>query len=145
MKELTGNLWRYYNAPQHIICVTTNGYVKKDGHGVMGRGCANEARFRIPGITKLLGAHIQTNGNVAGYLLPNVIAFPVKHNWYEPADMELIRKSARWLGNIACHHPEFSFILPRPGCGNGRLSYCDVRPLLVELLPDNVYVIDFGS
>lgn len=144
MKEINGNLWRYYNAPFHVICITTNGFVKKDGTAVMGRGCALEARSYIPGIAKLLGAHIQTNGNMAGYLLPNVIAFPVKHVWYEKADLELIRGSAHWLGHIAAKHPEFSFILPRPGCGNGQLQYCDVKPVLVDLLPDNVYVIDFA-
>lgn len=145
MKELTGNLWRYYNAPQHIICITTNGFVKKDGTAVMGRGCANEARFRIPGIATELGKRIRAEGNKPCWLYHNVISFPVKHAWYEPADLALIRTSARWLGAAARAHQEFSFILPRPGCGNGKLSYCDVKPILVDLLPDNVYVIDFGE
>lgn len=143
MKEIKGNLWKYHDTLFRIICITTNCFVKKDGTGVMGRGCASEACLRIPGIEKLLGAHIKANGEQPGYLRRGVIAFPVKYNWWEQADLELIRRSATWLAQEAGRKPEFTFILPRPGCGNGRLSYSEVQPILVDLLPDNVHVIDF--
>jgi hypothetical protein len=144
MIELRDNLWRFYGLknPRHVICITTNGFIKKDGTAVMGRGCANEARSRIPGIAKILGLHIKFNGNVAAYLTPDVISFPVKHAWYEPADLALIEESTSWLYKQAALNPETRFVLPRPGCGNGQLSYTQVRPLLVHL-PDNVGVIDF--
>ncbi|VVB51706.1 Uncharacterised protein [uncultured archaeon] len=145
MKEIVGNLWRYYGRPNIVICITTNCFVKRDGSAVMGRGGAAEARSYVPGIAKMLGDHIRTNGELAGFLTPQVIAFPVKHVWYEKADLELIRSSAHWLGQIAAKRSQSNlFILPRPGCGNGHLSYSDVRPILVDLLPDNVYVIDFA-
>lgn len=69
--------------------------------------------------------------------------FPVKHNWFDDrADMELIRQSARSLKKLAEYDPVTTFILPRPGCGNGRLPWPTVlAALLEESLPDNVWII----
>ena len=38
--------------------------------------------------------------------------------------------------------PGATIVIPRPGCGNGRLDWPVVRPLL-ESLPDTVTVITF--
>src|SRR5258708_25926959 len=113
MKEIFGDLWQFFGKTNHVICITTNGVIKKDGPGVMGRGCANEARFRVPGITKNLGDHIRANGNHVGYIGPNVLAFPVKHAWYEPADPALISRSTDELKSHAETHPQAIYILPR--------------------------------
>ncbi len=43
MKEDFGDLWDF----DGIIAITTNGFVKKDGSCVMGRGCAKEAALRF--------------------------------------------------------------------------------------------------
>jgi hypothetical protein len=148
VKEICGDLWSYWQNQHHVICLTTNGFIKKDGRAVMGRGCANEARFRIPGVTLDLADYIRNNGNVAGYLYTSeskygpLIVFPVKHAWYEKADPELIKSSVAILGLLAQNKPDRVYILPRPGCGNGQLSWTDVKPLLVQL-PDNVRVICF--
>ncbi len=147
MKEITGNLWNFYLRPEHVICITTNGMVKNNGAAVMGAGCAKEAMLRITGIQFELGRYIKQYGNIAGYLYPTgstygpLIIFPVKHHWKLKADLDLIRESAGILSELATHHPERTFILPRPGCGNGGLQWKDVKPLL-EKLPDNVHVID---
>lgn len=150
MKEVYGNLWNYWRKPNHVVCLTTNGFVKKDGNAVMGRGCAAEAVKRLPFLPGTLAKHIQQNGNKAGYLfLPDstyggIAAFPVKHNWFEKADLLLIAASTLWLHTQATLKPDWIFLLPRPGCGNGQLDYCDVRPLLVDL-PNNVWVIDYAE
>lgn len=141
MREITGNLWDHNNV-NSVICITTNGFVKKNGEAVMGRGCAYEATQRIPCIAGRLGIHLRMNGNVPVWLTSGLVTFPVKHNWYEDADPELIRKSAAWLRGEALNLGQKWFVLPRPGCGNGKLKWEDVRPLLVTL-PDNVLVIDF--
>jgi hypothetical protein len=60
----------------------------------------------------------------------------------EEADLVLIAASARQLRGLAEDRPEETFVLPRPGCGNGRLDWTVVRPLLLSL-PDNVAVITF--
>ena len=149
MKEITGNLWDYYGKPNHVCIVTTNGTVKNNGECVMGRGCAAEAKEKVPGIASCLGAAIRKNGNVFhGYLGAFVgdyngqklAFFPVKHNWWEKADLVLIKQSTNSLKTWAEALPEFTFILPRPGCGNGQRTWSEVKPLL-EGLPDNVWVI----
>ncbi len=43
MIEIFGDLFAYHKRPGHKICITTNGFIKKDGTGVMGAGCAREA------------------------------------------------------------------------------------------------------
>jgi hypothetical protein len=148
MRLIVGDLWHYYKKPRIVVCVTTNGTVRKDGHLVMGRGCALEAMQRIPGLALGLGQAILKSGNK---IYPyregrsiRLMTFPVKHQWYEDADLNLIRRSALQLKKIAEQNPEVRFLLPRPGCGNGRLSWTQVKPLLVDL-PNNVLVISKGT
>lgn len=145
MLEVTGNLWTYGNA-EAVRCITTNGFVKNNGLAVMGRGCALEAAKKFPSLPRLLAAHLRQNGNVLGEFdlsAPDpvrIITFPVKHIWVEPADPVLIQRSAEALSVLAIKESSSLFILPRPGCGNGQLTWVDVRPLL-KFLPDNVLVI----
>lgn len=66
------------------VCVTTNGFVKRNGQCVMGRGIAKAVcdKYADLNITKLLGDKITANGNIV-QVITNVgnnvlIAFPVK-------------------------------------------------------------------
>jgi hypothetical protein len=142
MREIKGNLWDYYGKDNFVILVTTNGFVKKNGECVMGRGCALEAKQRIPQLPYLLGYHIKLNGNVP-FRVPAepIMTFPTKHVWWEKSDIELIKKSAEFYA--ACD-AETTFILPRPGCGNGGLKWVDVKPVIETILLDNVWVITYG-
>jgi len=142
MKEVTGNLWDYTQWPseQFFRCITTNGTVKKDRTVVMGRGCAFEAKKAHPGIEATLGKMVTKAGNIVHYLGHAIYSFPVKHNWHEKADLDLIKQSAQQLKQIADANPTLHFILPRPGCGNGQRQWEDVKPV-IEFLPDNVLVI----
>jgi hypothetical protein len=145
MKLITGNLWAPRFNPPVWRCITTNGAVRKDGACVMGRGCALEAKNRYIGFDNLLGQTILRRGNIV-HVFPNfgLISFPVKKHWSEPADLALIGQSAVQLRVFALANPGDTFILPRPGCGNGRLGWFDVKPVLEPILPDNVHVITFG-
>ncbi len=140
MIEVVGNLWDY---PADVRIITTNGTRRKDGECVMGRGCAKEAKDRFPALPKALGERIKAEGN---HPYPfeeyGLISFPVKHNWYEKADLILIRTSALQLARML--DPDKLYVLPRPGCGNGGRSWSEVRPLLKDL-PDNVHVITFSE
>lgn len=146
MIEVKGNIWHY---PANIIGITTNGSVKKDGTLVMGRGIALEAKQRWPEIPRILGSTIQIVGNVPymwhyhGTEFPFLRAFfsfPVKHRWQEQASIPLIKLSAIWLECMASYLPDQTFVLGRPGCGNGGLTWSQVKPLLTDL-PDNVHII----
>jgi hypothetical protein len=150
MKEVTGNLWTY---PADVRVITTNGTVKKNGECVMGRGCAAEAKRAIPGIALALGRKIQNLGNRVFFLgnlsldpIVHLYSFPVKHNWYEKADIALIEQSAYELMkelSDGYDDPEVTIVLPRPGCGNGGLKWEDVRPVLEPILDDRFHVITF--
>lgn len=74
MKANIRDLWK----EGKTVCVTTNGYVRKDGKGVMGRGNAKAMTEVIPDLSYRLGLHIRTRGNIVGFIYQRVIAFPVK-------------------------------------------------------------------
>lgn len=145
MKEVTGNLWDY---PADVICVTTNGFIKKDGTCVMGRGCAYEASQKDKTFPALLGHHIKMNGNVVGMIgVINgkpVLSFPVKHKWFEKADLALIEQSAKQLRQWADYQDlPTTIVIPRPGCGNGKLAWEDVKAVLAPILDDRFHIISF--
>lgn len=149
MKEITGNLWDYYGKRGATICLTVNGTIKANGEAVMGRGCALEAVQRLRGkstgvpryeIAKVWGQRLKDYGLKLMYLCEfDLYMFPVKYNWWERASLELIKKSAQDLATFA-DVTAGQIILPRPGCGNGRLTWADVKPV-IEFLPGNVLVI----
>lgn len=63
------------------IGIPTNGYVSRNGAGVMGAGLAYDAKNRYPGIVFDLGTHLRREGNVVGWLRKEphqLIAIPVK-------------------------------------------------------------------
>jgi len=147
VQEIIGDLWDFYKQPYHTILITTNGTIKSDGSVVMGRGCAKEAADRFPRLPKILGKLISEGGNHIHFIPSAMIySFPVKHNWWEKADLELIRQSAEELARLAWPGGfETNYILPRPGCGNGGRDWeTEVKPILEPILPKNVKVISSG-
>lgn len=148
MKEIKGELFDYLLKPRHVVCITTNGFVKGNGQAVMGRGCALQASIIIEDLPKLLGQHLQEKGNHVA-VLPislwkkklSIVTFPVKHNWWEDADLQLIGTSAYELAKIAGANKGKTYILPRPGCGNGRRNWEKVKKVIAPILPDNVCII----
>lgn len=148
MIEVTGNLWDF---PADVRVITTNGTIRKDGCCVMGRGCAAEAKKLWDGLPLQLGLHIKNHGNVVGCFQcynPDVLlySFPVKHNWYEKADIKLIEDSAHALVlqlSDGYDDDEVTVVLPRPGCGNGQLKWEVVKPILEPILDNRFHVITF--
>lgn len=141
MIEARGNLWTH---PADLRVITTNGFVKNNGAAVMGRGCALEATQRHPGIENVLGARLRASGNHVHLLGPGLASMPVKHHWRQDADPTLIVRSATELVALADKHSNYQrIVLPRPGCGNGRLRWNDIRPLLEGILDDRFTVITF--
>lgn len=155
MREEQLDLW---DTPADAKCITTNGYIKTNGELVMGAGVAGQAQARYPRFPKIAGDFVNTYGNIVGiftaeHLLSEYkpwkqheyfITFPVKHVWYEDADLTLIERSSHELMD-ALNEPGFKswkkILLPRPGCGNGHLKWKDVKPVIEPILDDRVIVI----
>lgn len=145
MRESHGDLWRHHTPATTPVCITTNGTVRSDGACVMGAGVAAQARARFPGVEYLLGDRIRVGGNSVHFLAQhNIITFPVKHHWHEQADLELIELSAMELCDLADAHGWKHVALPRPGCGNGRLTWAVVKPVLY-MLDDRFEIVERGK
>ena len=169
MNELTGNIWNLRKS-ESIVTITTNGFVTQAGECVMGRGIALEAKRRYPHIPALIGQYIRTYGNRPFNLGSGLASFPVKPvsivydgnsdtivphmqgkfnpgdivpGWACVADIKLIRDSARKLAQMADKFNWTHVLLPRPGCGNGNLSWSKVKPALMRFLDDRFYCCTF--
>lgn len=149
MQELRRDLWEC----DGVLAITTNGFVKSNGNAVMGAGVAREAVLLIPGVERELGRLLRKNGNICQRVAGpgcnieferSIVSFPVKHNWFEKASLGLIAESARQLGVLMDKHVQGDIFLPRPGCGNGKLTWPVVRDTLEPILGhhDNLYIVD---
>lgn len=148
-KQVKGNAWDLIQSGDYDgLCITTNGTITKAGKCVMGRGIALEAKQRIFGLDTLLGDMLSHHGNqvmLLGHFKDKsaLISFPVKHNWLEVADIELIHSSAIQLMKLIDKHELKSVLLPRPGCGNGKLMWEEVSPIIAEVLDERVVIVSF--
>lgn len=157
MREAVGDLWTYQSRPAARVdarVVTTNGFLRKDGALVMGRGVARDARDRYPGIDKRLGGFLSEYGNRC--FKANVdepwwlVTYPVKPErgpngepgWQAQAELRLIERSAHQLVVMADSNSWGEIVLPRPGCGNGGLLWPDVRPVIADILDDRFVVVE---
>ena len=144
MKLIKGDIWKFHDAGEWI-CVTTNGFIKANGRAVMGRGTALQCVQRYKGASLLLGIAIRSHGNVTNIFMEHekIIAFPVKHNWWEKADPKLIRDSAERLAVMFFVDPPDKVYLPWPGCGNGGLRWKHVNGIISPILDDRFIVVEY--
>lgn len=155
MLEAYGNIWDIADeGGWDAVIVTTNGYVRKDGAAVMGRGIALEASNRYPTLAGDLGSSLLTHGNHVYPFFPNdakysVVTFPVKPirgphgepGWKAKAQIPIILQSVQELIYYVDRYHWMDILMPRPGCGYGQLSWeKDVKPVLEPLL-DNRFVV----
>lgn len=73
------DIWNF--AYSSVIGIPTNGFITRDGSGVMGRGLALQAKQKFPGVEKALGHHLLANGNEVGWIIElpvKLLAIPVK-------------------------------------------------------------------
>jgi len=152
MEEIIGDIWDYQeqiDSGQCLLCIPTNAIVRSDNTAVMGVGIAAQVKARYPGIERALGTHMVTRGSPYGGPIkfkPEFFSFPTKRNFRNKADIELIKWSTRLLSYFLKVHrtwrEEKMILLPRPGCGAGRLDYETEVKELLWYLPDCVKVID---
>jgi hypothetical protein len=152
MLEVRGDLWDFHKAG-HWVVITVNEVRTNKGRAVMGRGVALQAAQRWPELPVLLGNTIAQNGNhVAHANTYRLIFFPVKHDWRELADLELIKRSAEELVRLADNFPVtfdggIRICLPRPGCANGGRTWEEVGPILENVLhgDERFMIVDWRS
>jgi len=141
MKQVEGNLWDYHDSGQWIG-IPTNLSTTTQGLAVMGRGLAREARIRFPLLSAQLGNHIQnhkTRGSALFWFFNlRIVCVPVKHEWRNPASLNLIRVSCTQLTRET-HVPEL--YLPKLGCGYGQRTWEEVGPVMREELGDQFTVV----
>ena len=130
------------------ICFTSNGILNKWGELVMGKGVAKAFKERWPGIPRLMGMQIKAHGNICQPIQDQpderwrfeIVAFPTKHHWHDPSDLELIKQSAMQLVQLADEKGWKRVYLPFPGIGCGGLDKDDVRAVLAPILDDRFIV-----
>ena len=133
-----------------MLCLLTNGDTNKLRLAIMGKGVARQAKNKYTGLAALLGQKIITWGNAPyGGLLsrtPMLYSFPTKYHWRDThASLELIKWSTQALNKFIRHTGRGrTVLLPRPGCGNGKLNWEDIEPI-VSILPENVWLVTNGS
>lgn len=154
MKEKVGNIW-VMNA--NAVCVPTNGIVKPNGEAVMGAGVAKQAVNLVPGLKTMLGKALNTRGNHVhvfwealrhynGHLgqewCQDLVTFPTKIHWRDASNLQLIKRSCVELMHWAdeCLYWE-NILLPRPGCGLGKLDWNIVKPAIEPLLDNRVTIV----
>ncbi|MGH7181732.1 MAG: ADP-ribose-binding protein [Nitrospiraceae bacterium] len=136
MQGIKGNIWTFH--PANWIVIPTNGSIKKDGCAVMGRGLALDASRRYPLFPQQLGQVLKQVGNHnAVWAAFKIITFPVKHEWHEEADITLIEESMKNLITV----PFGDIYMPRVGCGNGRLKWEDVKPIIEQYVDDRFIIV----
>jgi len=137
MQIIEGNLWKFHT-PANWVVIPTNGSIRRDGACVMGRGVAFQAKKRYPRLPYELGERLRgTGNNVYTFKDYGLLSFPVKHAWHMKADLELIEKSCKQLLYIV----DRPIYLPMVGCGNGKLRWSDVRPILEKYFDDTFTVV----
>lgn len=79
MKVVKGNIWRF--AYSSVIGIPTNGYLTRNGAGVLGAGLALQAKEQYPDVAYQLGNHLRRNGHCVGWILElpiKLLSIPVK-------------------------------------------------------------------
>lgn len=126
--------------------------------GVMGKGVALEFKRAFPDSAAAYEEACRAGRVRVGRVLLThhhglsnpryIIHFPTKKHWRYPSKLSWVRDGLKDLVRVVREYQIGSIALPSLGCGNGRLSWQDVRPLIEEAfaeLPEvrvNVYEPD---
>lgn len=142
MIEKQGNLWTF-QGNSDWVCVTTNHNVSALGYAIMGRGIAQEAAQRCPGLPAALGERITREGSqVFMFCTWGIITFPTKEDWWKPSPIKLIENSCKALHNMVDDRKlKGAILMPRPGCGNGKLHWREVKPIVQRYLSSDQYQV----
>ena len=120
---------------------------------VMGRGLALQFKERYPAMFAEYRQRCLSGALTVGRLhvwrpSPNatwVLNFPTKQHWREPSSLEIIEAGLKRLLDIYQRAQIKSIAFPLLGCGEGRMAWKDVEPLLLRYLTQlegvTVYIV----
>ncbi len=140
IEYIEGNI---FNSPAQVIVNTVNTV------GVMGKGLALSFKKRYP---KMFDAykhacdkHQLTVGKLMLYYAPDhwILLFPTKENWRNPSKLEYLEAGLHKFVNTYADKGITSIAFPKLGCGNGELSWNDVKLVMekyLKQLPITVYI-----
>lgn len=153
------------------VCITTNGFVSKNGLAVVGLGVAKAASDRHPELGRSFARKLLQNGHVTQVVLtppkaPCLVSFPVKPRFvvsdglnvvsfkraeypvgsfvpgfHAKSEIAIIERSARELARLATVMEWTNVVLPRPGCGAGELLWEEVYDVMVKYLDERFIIV----
>lgn len=115
-----------------------------DCSGAQGAGLALAIRRRWPAAGAWFKAQARAQGVEPGTLLhftvrdgPTVLFFPTKRHWQEDSTLEVVQAGLAALPQCARVMPRFltRIAIPALGCGEGRLTWEEVRPRVEAIGP----------
>jgi O-acetyl-ADP-ribose deacetylase (regulator of RNase III) len=124
---IQGNI---FESPAQVLTNTVNCV------GVMGKGLALEFKKRHPDLFADYKKRCDRLDVKPGrpYLWENdkvqVLNFPTKRHWRESSRLEDIEEGLKYLAQNYEHWGIYTLALPPLGCGNGGLSWNEVKPLV---------------
>lgn len=135
MRFTTGNI---LESEADILVNTVN------TEGVMGKGIALAFKKSFPDNFKSYEAEVKAGRFDVGkvYLYKTqlthpkyIVNFPTKKHWRYPSRMEWVRSGlVDLLARLKTIDDARSIALPPLGCGNGRLKWHDVKPVMTDML-----------
>ena len=133
MIEKTCNLWI---EPADYRCILTSAAVT-NGEAVLESRSARGAAAKFAGLAADLGRLLTARGNHVHLIRPGLCSFPIKQYQWSGPNLQVIARSARELTELV---GTAKTLLPRPGCGEGELTWEEVSKA-IAFLPDNIVVV----
>lgn len=137
-----------------IVC-TINQMIKKDGCLIMGAGIAKQFAEKFPKLPEIWGDHVQnkqsyittifTPLNKLGYENQDkyVIGLPTKIHFAYNSDIGVIKNSCAVLRAGIEALGLQKVLMPKPGCGLGKLEWDNVKSEIESFLnSDKIVVVD---
>lgn len=132
-----------FSSPAQVLVNTVNTV------GVMGKGLALSFKKRYPKMfdsyRKACEKHQFNIGKLMLYYAPDhwILLFPTKVNWRNPSKIEYLEEGLKKFVNTYSDKGITSIAFPKLGCGNGELSWNDVKPVMeryLKSLPITIYI-----
>lgn len=134
-----------FDSPAQTLVNTVN------TEGVMGKGIAKTFKSKYPEMYESYLRLCESGDMAIGRLMlwrtqtKWILNFPTKTTWRKPSKLDYIEKGLARFSEAYESLGIESISFPPLGCGNGNLSWRDVRPLMeryLEKLPIDIYIHD---